>query len=204
MKDFFVLLVAIVMLFCTSWYVFQIRRHKITPTLSTWLIFILGTVLSLTTYAIAENHDFRSGILNTMDMMGCIVITLAVITWGERGLKFKPFEKWYLLGIGLIIVYGVLSGDAWSSNIFTQLLISIGYIPTVQNLITEKRNTEPFVSWGGVLLTGALALYPSIVGGNALAALYSIRTIVLVSIMLSIMAYYQLRPGNKQPVESNS
>ncbi|MFA6594299.1 MAG: hypothetical protein WCT16_03515 [Candidatus Buchananbacteria bacterium] len=204
MKEFFVLLVIAVMLFDSTWYIVQIHRRKISPALSTWIIFVLGTGLSLATYAIAEHHDFQSGVLNTMDTGVCIIILLTLVIGGERGLKFKPFEKWYLVGIGLVIVYGVLTGDAWSSNIFTQVLISIGYIPTVHNLIKEKRNTESFVTWTGGLLTGMLALYPSIVGGNILAAVYSIRTITLVSIMLLVMSYYQIKTTNTKESEGTN
>lgn len=195
MKELFVWLVIAVIIFDASWYIFQIHRRKISPALSTWIIFVLGTGLSLITYAIAEDRDFQSGVLNAMDALVCLIIMLTLIIWGEHGLKFESFEKWYLIGVGLIIVYGVLTGDAWSSNIFTQALITIGYIPTVQKMVVEKKNTESFVTWTGGLLTGFLALYPSLVGGNTLATLYSIRTIVLVICMLAVMTYYQLRSG---------
>ena len=193
MKEISVWLVALVMMTFAGRYAYQIWKREISPTLSTWIIFLLGTGLSLTTYAIAEKHDFRSGILNTMDVVAVMIVLLATIVWGNRDVRFKPFEKWYLGGISVIVAYGLLSGDAWSSNIFTQVLISLGYVPTIQNLLTEKRNIESFTGWSCGFIAGLIALYPAIVDGNSLAVLYATRTIVLVSSIIAAMTYYKLR-----------
>ena len=186
-------MVGFVMMVFAVRYAYQIWKREISPTLSTWIIFLLGTGLSLTTYAIAEKHDFRSGILNTMDVIAVMVVLFATIAWGNRGMRFKPFEKWYFGGVGAIIAYGLFSGDAWGSNIFTQVLICIGYIPTIQNLLVVKRNVESFTGWSCGIIAGLIALYPAIVDGNSLAILYSVRTVVLVSSIIAIMTYYELR-----------
>lgn len=192
MKEISVWLVALAVMTFAVRYTYQIWKREISPTLSTWIIFLLGTGLSLMTYAIAEKHDFRSGILNTMDVVAIMVVLLAIIAWGNRDARFKSFEKWYLGGIGAIVVYGLLSGDAWGSNIFTQVLISIGYAPTIQNLLTEKRNVESFTGWSCGIVAGFIALYPAMVDGNSLAVLYAVRTIILVSGTIAIMTYYEL------------
>jgi len=192
-KDLCVGLVGFVIMMATVRYTCQIRKREVSPMLSTWIIFLLGTGLSLTTYVIAEEHDFRSGILNTVDVASVTVILLAIIVWGKRNVRFKPFEKWYLVGIGTIVSYGFFFGDALGSNIFTQVLISIGYIPTIQNLLTEKRNTESFTVWSLYLVAGLIALYPAMTDGNSLAVLYVIRAIILVSGIIAIMTYYELR-----------
>lgn len=193
MKDLSIWLVALIMMVFAWRYTYQICKKQIKPTLSTWIIFLLGTALSLVTYWVAEDHDLRSGILNTMDVASVAIILLATIIWGDRGLTFKPFEKWYLLGIGVIVVYGLWSGNAWQSNIFTQVLIGLGYIPTIQNLVTEKRNTESFTAWGCGIAAGLVGLYPAVVDGNTLAMVYAGRTIVLVSGIMLVMAYYTCR-----------
>jgi hypothetical protein len=192
-KDFSVWLVGLLLLSVGVLYVYKIWKHDISPTLSMWIIFSLGTGLSLVTYLIAEKRDFRSGILNTVDVIGTAAIVLAIILWGEHGVRLKSFEKWYLVGVGVIITYGLLTGDAWTSNIFTQVLISLGYFPTIQTLVTEKRNTESFVTWGLNGLVGLIALYPAMVDGNSLAIVYSARSIVSIAILLCIMTYYEVR-----------
>jgi CDP-diglyceride synthetase len=189
-KEIFIGLVITIMIGSSSWYIWQIRQRRISPTFSTWLIFSLGTLLSVTTYGIAENHDFQSGVLIGMDVISTCCITVVIAFWGQRG-KFRSFEKWYLIGVVAILTYGLLSGNAWNSNLFTQALISLGYLPTLQAMLTEKRNTESFFAWSCALFTALLSLYPSFVDGNALAITYSIRTIVLVFALLLVMAYYQ-------------
>jgi CDP-diglyceride synthetase len=198
LKDLSVWLIALVTIAFAVRYTYQIRKGEISPTLSTWIIFLLGTGLSLTTYAIAERRDFASGILNTMDVVAVTVILIATIIWGQRAVRFKPFEKWYLVGIAAIVTYGLLSGDAWASNVFTQVLISVGYIPTIQNLLTEKRNVESFTGWGCAVVAGLIALYPAIVDGNSLAILYALRTVVFVSGIMSVMVYYELRSKERR------
>jgi hypothetical protein len=192
-KNLSIWLVALVTIAFAVRYTWQIWKGEISPTLSTWIIFLLGTGLSLATYAIAEQRDFASGILNTMDVVAVTVILVATVIWGQRAVRLKPFEKWYLGGIGAIVTYGLLSGDARGSNVFIQVLISIGYLPTIQNLLTEKRNVESFTGWGCAVLAGLIALYPATVDGNSLAVLYALRTVVFVSSIIIVMIYYELR-----------
>lgn len=192
MKDLCAWLVVVILVGFSSRYSYQIWKREITPTLSTWIIFLTGTGLSLITYAIAENHDFKSGIMNTMDVVDVIIVFLATLAWGKHEkVRFKPWEKYYLMGAGAIVLYGIISGDAWKSNIFTQALIAGAYIPTIHNLVQKKRNTESFTAWGLGLLANIVALYPAMDKGNSLAVVYAARSIVLIIIMLSFMWYYR-------------
>ncbi|OGH75760.1 MAG: hypothetical protein A3A89_04860 [Candidatus Magasanikbacteria bacterium RIFCSPLOWO2_01_FULL_33_34] len=189
MRDLFVWLVVITMTTFIITYVYKIYKHKITPTLSTWIIFFLGTTLSFITYLIAEKHDLSSGILNTIDIANVIIVITAIIIFGKHTIHFNSFEKWYLGGVGFIIFYGFVSGNAWSSNIFTQILLCIGYAPTFHILLKNKINTESFTAWGINLVVSILALYPAIVEGNLLASLYAIRATILISTLIIIMIY---------------
>jgi len=193
MKDIAVWLVMISMMSFATRYVYMIWKHKIKPALSTWMIFLIGTGLSLITYAIAEKHDFRSGILNTMDVLSVTTVLVATILWGNRKMLFRRFEKWYLIAAAGIVAYGIISGDAWHTNIFTQGLITLGYLPTIQKLVVEKKNSESFGAWAFGILSGIIALYPALKNGNSLATLYASRTVVVVAITISVMAYYQFR-----------
>lgn len=197
MKEVCIWLVAACMLAYPAIYIYQIRKRRIHPTLSTWIIFQFGTVISLVTYAIAEHRDFRSGILNTMDTLAVFLIILAMLIWGDRRLLFKKFEKWYLAGLVIIVAYGLITGNAWNSNLFAQGLIAIGYFPTYHNLLTTKHNTESFGMWIFSWLSGIFALAPALINGNFLATLYASRTVVMVGLTLSLMAYYHHRSQKK-------
>lgn len=170
-----------------------ISRRRVHPPLSTWVIFLVGIGLSFITYAVAARWDLQSGILNTVDVGVVIAMVGAILKWGERTVRFKPFERWYLVGAGVVVLFWMFSRDAWTSNLFLQGLVSVGYLPTAQNLIVEKRNTESFVAWGFVFAASVSALYPAMAGGNLLATIYAGRTALFVFLILVLMAVYELR-----------
>jgi hypothetical protein len=194
MKDLFVALVIVVIIIFTANYSYQIWRRHIIPTLSTWITFVVGTGLSFSTYVIAANWDIRSGINNTADFAEVLIILVATLCWGKHEMRLRPFEKWYLSGVAAIVFYGFVSGNAWNSNILTQVLITIGYIPTMHNLIQQKKNTESFFPWSCALIASTLSLYPALSEGNKLAVIYSTRAVVSLILLLALMAYYQFFP----------
>lgn len=189
MKSLFVWLVVLSMSAYIFTYVYQIYKGKITPTLSTWIIFLCGVSLSFITYVISEKNDLSSGILNTIDLANVIIVVIAIMIWGKRSLHLKLFERWYLFAAGLIVFYGIITGDAWRSNILTQILIAVGYFPTIHALLKSKVNTESFMAWGINLLVSILALYPALTEGNFLAVLYAVRATILITILIGVMIY---------------
>ena len=191
MKDISTCLVAVFAVVIAIRYAYLIKARKIELTVSTWIIFLVGTLLSATTYTIAEKHDFKSGILNVVDVGEIVVVLVSLCLWGKHGIRLKRFEKWYLAGAAIIVGYGFVSGDAWSSNILTQILITIGYVPTVHKLCAQKVNSESWFGWGGSFASSAVAIYPAVVDGNALAVIYAARAAVLTVMILSIMGYYE-------------
>ncbi len=200
MKELTAWLVGFIMIMVAFRYAYQVYTRDISPTLSTWLIFLTGTSLSFVTYMVAEDKDFQSGILNTIDVMVSLLITFSIVIWGKT-LKthFKPFEKKYLISAGGIVLFWIISKDAFTSNLLVQLLIFIGYFPTIQNLVTKKKNTESLSAWGLVLIATIIALYPAIVGGNLLAVIYVGRTVVMVNVVLCIMLFYHFKAKTPIP-----
>jgi len=53
--------------------------------------------------------------------------------------------------------------------------------------VYANENHESFLYWGLVLVAVTLSLYPAAVEGNLLALIYSIRSIVIVCVILSLM-----------------
>ncbi len=185
-------MVALLLVSSAVRYIWQIRRGTVEPATSTWVIFLTGTALSFATYMLAEDRDVVAGILNTMDVLEVGSILVAVLIFGRaRGVRFSRFEKWYLAGIAAIVAYGVTSGDAWGSNLFVQVLIALGYVPMVHKIVSLRRNTESFMAWSFSFFAGMFALVPAIVDSNTLAIVYAARTVVMVGMFLSLMAYFQ-------------
>ena len=193
MKDICVWTVCLCTAVFGSCYVYQIWRRKAVPTTSTWVIFLVGCGLSFTTYIIAENKDLKSGIMNTVDVAYVTLILAAIFLWTGHEMRFKPFEKWYLAAAGLILAYGIVTGDAWNSNILTQILMGIAYLPMWQKLLSEKRKTDSYFAWVPTIFTGAISLYPAIYEGNALAVIYSARAFFCTLATTLLMLYYQIK-----------
>jgi len=184
----------VVMAVQVGYYSRQIYRQEIEPTLATWLVFSLGTILSTISYLLSQEKEIVSGVLIMADALTVFLITTSVYVFGKRkGGRLVLWEKWYLVGIAVIVVYGVFSGDAFGSNLFTQILICTGYIPVVKKMVSTKTNHESFVGWVCAFMNGALGMVPAIVSGNTLAIIYGARTVVLVGSFLALMTYYERR-----------
>ena len=199
MKDICVWSVAFSAIFFGGCYVFKIWRGKAEPTLSTWIIFMVGCGLSFLTYVVAENRDIKSGILNTLDLAYVLIILVAIILWGNREVKIKPFEKWYLAGAVAILVYGLVTGDAWSSNVLTQILMSVAYAPMFHNIISQKeKSKESFFAWIPAACNALVALYPATYEGNSLSIIYDLRAFIFSTATALLIAYYQFWRPTKQ------
>ena len=132
-----------------------------------------------------------------MDTAAILIIAVSVAIWGSgRRFYFRPFEKKYLIGAMGIVIFWIASNDAFISNLLVQILICVGYFPTIQNLITAKRNTESFFAWSVTLAACMVALYPAIFGGNLLSVVYAGRAIVMVSAVLCLMLFYRIKDNN--------
>jgi len=187
---FVTILIPLIMLVFSISYGYQITKGKVKPAISTWLIMFVGIFLSYITYLIASGWNFVAGILNFADLLAVIIILFSILIFSKTKLGFKPFEKVYLFIAGAITLFWLLTKKAFVSNLLTQALIWVGYFPTIQKLLEEKKNTESYFSWSLALLAGILSLFPTIKTGNILSSIYVFRTIVMVTIILILMRFY--------------
>ncbi len=180
-------------------YVAAIRKKKGTsPALSTWIIFFIGTALSMATYILSKKKDFLSGVMILMDILNVAVILIAIFAWGDRAVRFRPFEKWYVTGCVAVVGYGLATGDAFGSNLFAQVIICAGYLPTYQKLIREKVNSESYHAWGIGLLSGVAGLVPSLLGHDILATIYASRIFAFTLLVLFLMAICDIRQARRR------
>ena len=148
--------------------------------------------------------DLKSGIINTTDLVYVVVIFIAILLWGkpkkeeekdeeekQEAQLMKSFEKWYLAGAGGIVAYGVITGNAWNSNVLTQLLMSFAYFPMFHKMLKQKKKKDSYFAWLPAAGISLLGLYPAISGGNTLAVIYASRALFFSSATCLIMAYYQ-------------
>ena len=141
----------------------------------------------MASYLVATHVDIISGVLGLTDALVCWFILIAVAMSVGFKIRLKAFEKYYLLGALLIVMFWMVSSNAFVTNILLQLLITTGCSSTIQSLLYADDNQESFVFWGLVLLAAALSLYPATVDGNLLALIYSVRSIVILCVILALM-----------------
>ena len=182
---------------------YKIFIKRVEPTLSTWLIFCSATSLSLASYLSTANKNFLAAALNGADVFTDVLIILTTVFFAVTRWRIKSFEKYYLLGLVFIAGFWFFTKDAFHANLLIQALLILAYIPTFHNLIKLKRNTESFTVWGIILLSTAFSLYPTFNSwqqkGNYLAFIYSVRSFVMISILMVLMLKYYRRNNRLKP-----
>jgi hypothetical protein len=187
MKGYIAIAVAVILIAASLPYAYHISRRQVLPTLSTWIILVVATSLNVASYLVATRVDVISGTLGLADALVCWFILIVTVMSTGFKLQCQTFEKYYLTASGVIVVFWMISRSAFITNVLMQILITIGCSSTIQSLLYADKNRESFVFWGLVLVAATLSLYPAAVDGNLLALIYSIRSIVVVCVILSLM-----------------
>jgi hypothetical protein len=105
----------------------------------------------------------------------------------KEKMRFQRFEKYYLLGVSVCIVFWIISDNSLYTNLFVQALIVIGYFPTIHNILVSRKSTESKQAWTIWLIGLALSLYPALDKHNILAIIYALRGVVMCSILLALI-----------------
>jgi len=192
-KEICIWLVAIIEIGFVVRFISNVRKKETTPPVTTWFIFLLGTGISIGTYVTFKKHDLQSGILNIMDFTCTGLSFVAVWLWGNRSVPFTVLEKFSIIVAICIVMVWKLTENAMTANLLAQMLIMIGYIPTIHRMISWKKNTESFQTWSIVLLAGFVGLVPAILDYDTLAVIYALRGIIMVSLVMCVSAHYALQ-----------
>lgn len=165
-------------------YIGQIVKGAVTPTKSTWVIFSIVTGLNVSTF-LATKFDVVSGAYGIIDFAASLTIFFFIqIYFRKNKLHFKSFEKYYLVGVFICVLFWIISNNSFTTNLLAQLLIMIGYIPTIHNILLSKKSTESKSAWT-IWTTGSLlSIYPALVNHNILAIVYSLRGAAMCAIVL--------------------
>jgi hypothetical protein len=193
LKDICIGAAAVLMLLGTGQYVLKIRRGEIRPSLATWIMFALGSGLSLVSYLQVAHLDWKSGILNTIDTGAITAILIAIFTRGDHAVRLQRFEKIYLSVALLIVGVWAMMKSGLVPNLLLQGLMTWAYLPTIQKLLSARKNTESLSAWVMIFAASLCGLYPAIAGRQVLAVIYALRASGLVGITLVIIIRYELQ-----------
>ncbi len=169
-------------------YIRAIKRES-SPAVGTWGLFSVGTLLSVLSVFKATEISAVSNVLNVGDFLMCIAI-LGFIFSKNPKMSFDRFDAIFFSLAGAIVLFWILSKDAIWANYFSQALITLGYWPTIKKARKERKRNEPYKSWILFLVSAIVALYPAWMNGNTLSLIYSIRSIIIIPIMLLVFHKY--------------
>ena len=193
MKSSIAIAVVVILITASLPYVYQISRRQVLPTLSTWIILVVATSLNAASYLVATGADIVSGTFGLADAFVCwFILIVSVIAAGLK-MQLRTYEMYYLTAAGVIVLFWMISRSAFTTNLLMQILITIGCSSTIQSLLYADENHESFLFWGLVLVAAILSLYPAAVDGNLLALIYSIRSISVLCVILSLMFRLSLK-----------
>jgi hypothetical protein len=170
-------------------YILLLVRKKIKPALAMWLFFSVAIIMSFVTYRSEGGYGLLDNIMNTVDLIYVVTVSVAIFLFGDKSSKFTRFDRGCLTAVMIILLFWIFTQNHWLTNIMMQVILVIAYFPVVKRLIDYRENTEPFSVWIGMLLAPSIALISS---KGTLATIYSVRAIFCVSILLLLMLRIEL------------
>jgi len=159
-------------------YIINIIKGEVSPTKSSWLIFTTATTINISSF-FAAKLDLVSGLYITADFLNCLLVVSTLLIFSRSRIVFKTFEKYYLLGVIACILFWLLTSSPFGTNLLVQTLIGIGYIPTIHNILLEKKSYESRLCWFIWTIGSLVSLYPPVANKNTLAIIYSVRSSIM-------------------------
>ncbi len=197
MKLFSIISVSLITIFLTVRYIGLLSKKRIQPALAMWIMFSTAVGMSLITYLSSGNFSFSDNILNSVDLIYVITISVAILILGDKSSKITRFDAGCLIVVFLIVVFWIFTKNHIVTNFLVQSILVIAYFPVVKRLLETRQNTEPFIIWIGMLIAPFLSLLSS---KGMLATVYSVRAIFCVGLLLLLMLWVEIT-GNKRKTQ---
>jgi hypothetical protein len=169
-----------------------ILSDAVHPTIATWIVFEVAVILSITTYLATKKHNLIDNIANTVDAIATSIVLVTIAYKNGLTSRFSSFDTLCLCGAGAITIFWVLYKKHTAANMATQLLLVVGYLPTIRTLWTSSVNPESFAVWGTILITSIVSLYPAVRAKNRLAIVYATRAAISTTVVLVLMLRIEL------------
>ena len=182
-------------------YIWQLVRKEIQPALAMWIMFSIAVAMSLITYLKEGNYEFSDNILNSVDVIYVVTVSIAIAIFGEKSSKITRFDLGCLVVVGLIVVFWLFTQNHLVTNFMIQTILVIAYFPVVKRLFETRVNTEPFLIWGGMLIAPVLSLLSS---KGLLATVYSVRAIICVGTLLLLMLWIEITHRKRKKLKQES
>ena len=91
-RTFSIYSVTLITILLATRYIWQLVRKEIKPALAMWIMFSIAVAMSLITYLKEGNYDFTDNILNSVDVIYVITVSVAIAIFGEKSSKITRFD----------------------------------------------------------------------------------------------------------------
>ena len=125
-----------------SSYLKQIIKNESTPNPTTWIIWVIVTVINSATYFTVVGNVW----IALSSAITAIMVFLIFVLSSFKG-KFTKLNKVDVISLALALVVGIfwqVSGNAIISNISLQAVFIISFYPTIHGLLTGVSKENPF------------------------------------------------------------
>ena len=188
LKTFSIISVCVITILLLISFIRQLVKKEIKPALAMWIMFSVAVIMSMITYLHSGDYGFLDNIMNTVDLVYVLSVTLAIIFLGDSDSGINRFDLICLVLVVFIIVFWILTQNHILANLMIQSILVIAYFPVVKRLLTNRENSESFLIWTGMMIAPALSLLSS---KGILATIYSVRAIICIALLLSLMAWVE-------------
>lgn len=199
MRTFIALAVALLMGWATVRYLKKIKTRDAKPSLVTWMLFLVGILVSFLTFQTTPNASIVSNITNTVDLLMATAV-LGVLTryGGKEQWRFEWVDLGCLVGAVAILGYWLGHREAFlSAHLTIQAIFIIAYVPMVRKLWRADRNIEDFVFWSMACLASALGTVLAITDEKLMPAVYAGRSTTFTALALILMLRLERKQRKK-------
>lgn len=182
--------------FVGAYYCTKLIRKETHPRIATWLIFEIGVLMSLAAYFTSRDHSIVKAALNVTDaVVVTTILTALLFIERHRGIRFTRNEQLCLLISCISLVAWAITKTAWIAVAGFQIVMSVAYIPTIENLWRWKpgRPPEPIWSWSINALAALIGVLIDLTGArhDYLAMLYPLRAFTLCLVVVALLVRWE-------------
>ena len=176
-------------------YCVKLIRKETSPRIATWLIFEIGVVMSLAAYFASHDHSIVKAALNVTDgIVVTVILGSLLVEQRSRKILFTRNEQLCLVISCFTVAAWIITKTAWIGVVGFQVVMSVAYFPTIENLWQWKpgRSPEPIETWSVNAIAALIGVVIDITGSHDyIAMLYPLRAFILCMIIVALVGRWE-------------
>ena len=174
--------------------------HDGVGTITTWIIFEVGSTISLVTYFTGKQHSIVSSITNVADgvFIALILGTLYAKHRGETIVFSKNEKRCLRIAAGALVVWAI-TRTSWVGVAGFQVVMIVAYFPTFERIQRWERAgaPEPVETWSVNALVAIMGVVIAIARNDYVAMLYPMRAVVLCAVVVTLIVRCKRRNSHR-------